>query len=167
VRITPIFRWYDLWIGLFIDRPNHRLYAFPIPCFGFKMDWGQVEKPDREEAPADKPESQPHRMMDFFAGTPKEGQPGQLVSIDKDDRISLCGIMESAHKEKMGFQDGLCVTRILADRPIGVGDTLILHMDDGVLQRVAVTEIRDGCYFSEKDGTFIYEHVHVIPYEAG
>ena len=172
MRITPIFRWYDLWVGLFIDRPNHCLYAFPIPCFGFVMDFGQVEKPDREEAPADKPDPQPHRMVDCFAGAPKEGKPDPLsgytrFSIDKDDRISLCGIMEGAHKEKMGFQDGLCVTRIMANRPIGVGDALILHLEDGVPQRVAVTEIRDGCYFSEKDGTFIYEHVHVLPYEVG
>lgn len=37
LKIKPIFRWYDLWIGLFIDTKNNVKYIFPIPCFGFKV----------------------------------------------------------------------------------------------------------------------------------
>lgn len=29
-----IFAWYDLWIGVFIDRPKRKIYIFPIPCIG-------------------------------------------------------------------------------------------------------------------------------------
>lgn len=40
MKIRPIFRWYDLWVGFFIDRPARRLYFFPIPCIGLRIEWG-------------------------------------------------------------------------------------------------------------------------------
>lgn len=44
IQITPLFRWYDLWIGLFFDLTNKRIYFFPIPMFGIKFDWSENEK---------------------------------------------------------------------------------------------------------------------------
>lgn len=41
MRVRPIFAWYDLWIGLFIDRAKRRVYVFPIPCFGLVIEWGR------------------------------------------------------------------------------------------------------------------------------
>jgi hypothetical protein len=38
MRIRVIFAWYDLWIGVFIDRPKHRVYVFPLPCLGIVID---------------------------------------------------------------------------------------------------------------------------------
>lgn len=35
MRIRPIFAWYDFWIGIYWDRRLRRLYVFPVPCFGF------------------------------------------------------------------------------------------------------------------------------------
>ncbi len=29
-----IFAWYDLWVGVFIDRPRRRIYVFPVPMLG-------------------------------------------------------------------------------------------------------------------------------------
>lgn len=29
-----MFAWFDLWVGVFIDKPKRRVYVFPIPCFG-------------------------------------------------------------------------------------------------------------------------------------
>lgn len=43
MKIKPIFAWYDLWVGVFIDRPNHRVYIFPIPCFGVRIQWRKRE----------------------------------------------------------------------------------------------------------------------------
>lgn len=40
MKVRPIFAWFDLWIGVFIDRPRHRVYVFPIPCFGIVITWG-------------------------------------------------------------------------------------------------------------------------------
>ena len=34
-----MFAWYDFWIGLFYDTKKKRLYVFPIPCFGFYIDF--------------------------------------------------------------------------------------------------------------------------------
>jgi hypothetical protein len=32
-----IFAWYDLWIGIFIDKSKRRVYIFPVPCFGIMI----------------------------------------------------------------------------------------------------------------------------------
>lgn len=37
-RVRPIFAWYDIWIGVFIDRPKRRIYVFPVPCFGLVIE---------------------------------------------------------------------------------------------------------------------------------
>lgn len=37
-RVRPLFAWYDLWVGAYWDRANHRLYVMPIPCFGFVIE---------------------------------------------------------------------------------------------------------------------------------
>jgi hypothetical protein len=33
-RVTPMFAWYDFWVGWFYDRQKRRLYIFPVPMFG-------------------------------------------------------------------------------------------------------------------------------------
>lgn len=38
MKITPLFAWYDIWVGVFVDVPKRRLYVFPIPCFGFVIE---------------------------------------------------------------------------------------------------------------------------------
>jgi hypothetical protein len=39
MKIRPIFAWYDLWIGVFVDRPKRRVYVFPVPCFGIVIQF--------------------------------------------------------------------------------------------------------------------------------
>ena len=41
VRVRPIFAWYDLWIGLFVDRAKRRVYVFPLPCLGLVIEWAR------------------------------------------------------------------------------------------------------------------------------
>jgi hypothetical protein len=38
VRVRPFFAWYDIWIGVYIDTDNRRIYILPIPCFGLIID---------------------------------------------------------------------------------------------------------------------------------
>lgn len=35
ITVKLVFAWYDLWIGVFVDKPKKRIYVFPIPCVGF------------------------------------------------------------------------------------------------------------------------------------
>lgn len=37
IYINLFFRWYDLWIGLYIDKPNRTLYICPLPMIGLKI----------------------------------------------------------------------------------------------------------------------------------
>lgn len=39
-RLKPIFAWYDLWVGVFIDREKRKIYFFPVPCVGLVFYWG-------------------------------------------------------------------------------------------------------------------------------
>lgn len=32
MRISLSFAWYDLWVGVFIDRRKRRIYVCPLPC---------------------------------------------------------------------------------------------------------------------------------------
>lgn len=37
-RVKPFFRWYDLWIGAYIDVENRTAYVCPIPTIGLRID---------------------------------------------------------------------------------------------------------------------------------
>lgn len=37
MRINCIFRWYNLWSGVYLDWQKSRIYVFPVPCFGVKI----------------------------------------------------------------------------------------------------------------------------------
>lgn len=39
MRVRPMFAWYDLWIGAFWDSSKRRLYLFPVPCLGVRIDF--------------------------------------------------------------------------------------------------------------------------------
>lgn len=38
MKCRPIFRWFDLWVGVFIDRPNGRVYVFYFPMLGLVFE---------------------------------------------------------------------------------------------------------------------------------
>ena len=38
MKLTPFFRWYDLWIGAYYDVKTKTLYVCPIPMFGVKIE---------------------------------------------------------------------------------------------------------------------------------
>jgi hypothetical protein len=45
MKITPFFKWYDLWIGAYIDTENKRAYiCFPFPMLGVCVQWGGEPK---------------------------------------------------------------------------------------------------------------------------
>jgi|TARA_R100000049_G_C1957802_1_gene122020 hypothetical protein len=40
MKIRPLFAWYDLWIGIYVDRPKKRIYILPLPCIGIVIHFG-------------------------------------------------------------------------------------------------------------------------------
>jgi hypothetical protein len=57
VTVRPIFAWYDLWIGVFIDRAKRRVYVFPLPCLGLVVEWGRPPAHPWTQTPGDPNES--------------------------------------------------------------------------------------------------------------
>lgn len=39
MKFRFVFAWYDLWIGIFIDRKHRRLYILPVPCCGIVIGY--------------------------------------------------------------------------------------------------------------------------------
>lgn len=39
MKVKLIFAWYDLWIGVFIDRAKRRVYILPLPCIGIIVEY--------------------------------------------------------------------------------------------------------------------------------
>ena len=37
--LSFFFRWYDLWIGVYVDTVNHNIYICPLPMIGMKIHW--------------------------------------------------------------------------------------------------------------------------------
>lgn len=41
MNVRLIYAWYDLWVGLYWDRANRRLYILPVPCFGIVVEFAK------------------------------------------------------------------------------------------------------------------------------
>jgi len=39
MKIKPLFKWYDLWIGVYIDTKNRTIYILPLPMLGLKISY--------------------------------------------------------------------------------------------------------------------------------
>lgn len=39
IKITPYFRWYDIWVGAYIDKTKKTLYFCLLPTIGLKFDF--------------------------------------------------------------------------------------------------------------------------------
>ncbi len=39
MKIKPFFRWYDLWIGAYIDKNSRAVYIILIPMVGLKINY--------------------------------------------------------------------------------------------------------------------------------
>ncbi len=43
-KIKPIFRWFDFWVGLFLDTKKKTLYIFPLSMLGIMIQFKQNKK---------------------------------------------------------------------------------------------------------------------------
>lgn len=39
MKISPMFAWYDLWVGAYWDRKDRTLYVLLLPTLGFKIEF--------------------------------------------------------------------------------------------------------------------------------
>ena len=39
LKIKPFFKWFDIWVGIYIDRAGKAIYICPIPTVGIKIWW--------------------------------------------------------------------------------------------------------------------------------
>jgi hypothetical protein len=46
VKITPYFKWFDFWVGLFYDAKKRILYFGFFPMLGIKFDFGPKKRGD-------------------------------------------------------------------------------------------------------------------------
>lgn len=37
--IRGIFRWYDAWVGVYLDAQHGHCYVFPMPFLGVEIRW--------------------------------------------------------------------------------------------------------------------------------
>ncbi len=52
LRITPFFKWYDMWIGLYIDQAKAAVYICPLPMIGVRIWYEDTAVCDRCDEPA-------------------------------------------------------------------------------------------------------------------
>jgi hypothetical protein len=43
IWVSLFFRWYDLWIGMYIDTAHSTIYICPVPMLGVKVHWVMEE----------------------------------------------------------------------------------------------------------------------------
>lgn len=51
LRLTVLFAWYDIWVGVFIDTAKRAVYVFPIPMVGIKFQLVDKIRERRQPTP--------------------------------------------------------------------------------------------------------------------
>jgi len=46
MKISPVFAWFDLWVGVYVDRKRKRFYVFPVPMLGVCVSWAPRPQAD-------------------------------------------------------------------------------------------------------------------------
>jgi len=42
MKISASLLWYDLWVGIFVDRAKRIVYICPLPCVVIKIEAGNA-----------------------------------------------------------------------------------------------------------------------------
>lgn len=42
-HLAPEVAWFDLWVGIYVDRRGRRVYVLPLPCLGVSIKWPAPE----------------------------------------------------------------------------------------------------------------------------
>jgi hypothetical protein len=74
MNMKLLFRWYDLWVGLYIDTKRKILYIFPIPMIGIAINYKKI-----------------HRDWEFECVEFQQGEAEHTANCDTDGHY-LCNI---------------------------------------------------------------------------
>ena len=44
MKVSPLFAWYDFWVGFYWDREQRKLYFLPLPMIGLVFDFEHKAK---------------------------------------------------------------------------------------------------------------------------
>ena len=44
IAISPVVKWFDIWVGFFWDTKSKKLYYFPFPMIGLVVSWQQCPR---------------------------------------------------------------------------------------------------------------------------
>lgn len=42
IGVRPLFAWYDLWVGVYVDTARRRVFILPVPMFGIVIWWDRL-----------------------------------------------------------------------------------------------------------------------------
>jgi len=45
MSVRVFFKWFDLWVGLYVDWPRRVFYFCPIPCVGVRLQLRETGAP--------------------------------------------------------------------------------------------------------------------------
>ncbi len=51
MRIRPIARWYDCWVGAYYNKERQELYIMLVPCLGFIVQFAHPARARRRADP--------------------------------------------------------------------------------------------------------------------
>lgn len=37
IKVRPVFAWWDVWVGVYLDRKASTVYVLPLPCIGIAV----------------------------------------------------------------------------------------------------------------------------------
>lgn len=132
MKISLFFRWYDLWIGAYIDRANSAVYICPIPMFGVKISRkvsGTKPKPEQVWINCGACVGENCPYCDGEAGWWADPEPGPIPT--RTNMYGRCGPQTLTGQYRLGVSVRLCDRCEESNNTDGCGTLIVLYTVEG------------------------------------